>query len=143
MRIHSFQHVPFEGLASIEAWATSRGHTLSASKFYNSEPLPQIEEIDWLIVMGGPMNIYEENKYPWLVPEKHFIKQAIDRQKPVLGICLGAQLIADVLGAKVTRNPSVEIGWFPIQLTAAALNSPLFSFLPSQFPVLHWHGDTF
>jgi GMP synthase (glutamine-hydrolysing) len=143
MRLHYFQHVPFEGLASIERWATSKEHTLTATKFYENNRLPEIEAIDWLIVLGGPMNIYEEDKYPWLTTEKTFIRKAIESDKTVIGICLGAQLITDVLGAKVYLGKYKEIGWFPISLTQRAQQSNIFGFLPEQFNVFHWHGDTF
>jgi GMP synthase (glutamine-hydrolysing) len=143
MRLHYLQHVAIEGLGSIEAWATARGHDISNTRLYNDELLPELTAFDWLIVMGGPMNIYEEGKYPWLAREKRFIRAAIDAAKVVIGICLGAQLVADVLGAKVTRNPEKEIGWFPIRWTVAAQTSPLFSFLPREQTVFHWHGDTF
>jgi GMP synthase (glutamine-hydrolysing) len=140
MRIHYLQHVLFEGLASIETWAFYRGHSLSSTRFFAGEPLPQMQDFDWLIVMGGPMNIYETEKYLWLTEEKRFIEQAIKNDKTVIGICLGAQLIADVLGAKVTQNAFKEIGWFPVGLTA---ESPVFDALPKRFNALHWHGDTF
>lgn len=143
MRIHYFQHVPFEGLASIERWARFKEHTLTVTKFYKNNRLPEIEEIDWLIVLGGPMNIYEEDKYPWLTAEKTFIRKAVESNKTVVGICLGAQLIADVLGAKVYPGKYKEIGWFPIRLTQEARQSNIFGFLPEQFNVFHWHGDTF
>lgn len=143
MKIHYLQHVPFEGLASIEQWAKSKGYSLSATRFYNGEHLPLAEDIDWLIVMGGPMNVYEESKYPWLTQEKRFIEQAIEKEKAVLGICLGAQLIADALGAKIYPNRDKEIGWFPIELLGVAQASPFFNFLPRQLTVFHWHGDTF
>lgn len=143
MKIHYLQHVSFEGLASIEPWAKSKGHSLSATRFYNNEPLPNVEDIDWLVIMGGPMNIYEESKYPWLAQEKRFIEQAIENEKIILGICLGSQLIADALGAKVFPNQDKEIGWFPIELTSEAQISQVSNFLPNQFTVFHWHGDTF
>jgi GMP synthase (glutamine-hydrolysing) len=140
MRIHYLQHVPFEGIASIETWAFYHGHSLSSTRFFANEALPQMQDFDWLIVMGGPMNIYETEKYFWLTEEKRFIEQAIKKDKTVIGICLGAQLIADVLGAKVTRNEFKEIGWFPVELTT---ESPVFHSLPQRFKALHWHGDTF
>ncbi len=143
MKIHYFQHVPFEGLGCIEQWATAGGHDLSVTRFHLDEAVPALDEIDWLIVMGGPMNIYEEAEYPWLAREKQFIGQAIQSGKVVLGICLGAQLIADVLGGRVTSNAHKEIGWFPIELTAEATASPLFDFLPPGLAAFHWHGDTF
>ena len=143
MRIHYFQHVPFEELGCIRQWATVNGHDLSVTRFYKDEAVTQLDEIDWLVVMGGPMNIYEEAEYPWLAREKQFIGEAIRAGKVVVGICLGAQLIADVLGAPVTKNAHKEIGWFPIELTPEARASALFDFLPSQLTAFHWHGDTF
>lgn len=143
MRIHYFQHVPFEGLGSIEPWGRTNCHHLTATKFYQNDPLPDVNNLDWLVVMGGPMGVYDENKYPWLVEEKRFIEQAIQRNKVVMGICLGAQLIAEVLGARVYPNQVKEIGWFPIELMEAGQHSPLFEFLPKKLDVFHWHGDTF
>lgn len=143
MRIHYFQHVPFEGLGSIEQWGRANAHHLTATRFYENDPLPDVDHLDWLIVMGGPMGAYDERRYAWLVEEKRFIERAIKRDKVVIGICLGSQLIADVLGAKVYPNQVKEIGWFPIELTDAGKCSPLFSFLPKKLVVFHWHGDTF
>lgn len=143
MRIHYLQHVPFEGLASIEQWAIKKNHILSVTKFYNGDALPSVDDFDWLIVMGGPMNIYEHNKYPWLTEEKHFIEEAIKSNKVVIGICLGSQLIADVLGSKVYKGQEKEIGWHPIQVTKEAQESAVFASLPESFNVFHWHGDTF
>ncbi|MHC5934715.1 type 1 glutamine amidotransferase [Nostoc sp.] len=143
MRIHYLQHVPFEGLASIEQWLTKKDHILSATKFYNGDTLPSVDDLDWVIVMGGPMNIYENDKYPWLTWEKHFIEEAIKKNKIVIGICLGSQLIADVLGSKVYKGQEKEIGWYPIQVTTEAKNYPVFATFPVSFTVFHWHGDTF
>ena len=143
MRIHYLQHVPFEDLANIEAWARSRGHDLSRTLLFSDESLPDLSGFDWLIIMGGPMNIYEHDRFPCLVREKEFIRQAISRGKIVLGICLGAQLISDVLGGKVTGNKFREIGWFPVSLTSDGIASRIFSVLPLRFVALHWHGDTF
>ena len=143
MRIHYLQHVPFEGLGSLERWALSNGHTLSATRLYDDEPLARLQEIDALVILGGPMNVYEEESNPWLLKEKAFIKQALESDTLILGICLGAQLIADVLGAKVYRNQHKEIGWFPLELTDQARESQVFGSLPSKFTALHWHGDTF
>ena len=93
--------------------------------------------------MGGPMNVYEEAAHPWLRDEKKIIHQAIERGKTVLGICLGAQLVADVLGAAIKANRNREIGWFPIYKTTAVQKVRLAAALPDGLPVLHWHGDTF
>ena len=143
MRVHYLQHVPFEDLANIESWARSRGHELSRTMLFSDEKLPEMGQFDWLIIMGGPMNIYEEDKFSWLAREKDFIRQAIAGDMIVLGICLGAQLIADVLGSSVRRNEYREIGWFTVNLTEEGIRSPIFSVLPERFMALHWHGDTF
>ena len=143
MRIHIFQHVPFEGPAGIESWADDKGHTLTTTRFFENDAPPNIDDLDWLVVMGGPMNIYEEDQYPWLKAEKAVLGKAISAGKTVIGICLGAQLIAAVLGAEVFRGEHKEIGWFPIELSPAGEESEIFGFLPKRFPVFHWHGDTF
>lgn len=143
MRLHYLQHVPFENLGSILTWATRQGCSVTGTRLYNNENLPTKQDYDWLVVMGGPMNIYDEENYPWLADEKLFIREAVDSGKVVIGICLGAQLIADVLGGKVTENPYLEIGWFPVRLSVEARSSPLFSFFPQQPMVFEWHGDTF
>ncbi len=143
MRIHSLQHVPFEGVGAIGTWAEERGHTISRTHLSRGEPLPEPTEFDWLVVMGGPMNIYEDEKYPWLKEEKRFIKRMIEEGKVVLGICLGAQLVADVLGGRVRKNEHREIGWHPVSLTPEAQRSEAFGSLPEKFIALQWHGDTF
>ncbi len=143
MKVHHLQHVPFEGLSSIEFFLKEKGHQLSATHLYDNQHFPSVSNIDWLIVMGGPMSINNEDIYPWLREEKIFIKQAIDAGKIVLGICLGAQLIADVLGAKVYKNKHKEIGWFKINRLPEANKTILSMALPEQAEVFHWHGDTF
>ncbi len=143
MRIHYLQHVSFEDPANIVGWAREKGHSLTGTHLYNYEAVPDISQFDWLIVMGGTMNIYEEKKYPWLKYEKQFIREAIDSRKVVLGICLGAQLIADVLGGKVTKNQEREIGWLPVTFNSEAFRSPLFESFPETCCVFQWHGDTF
>lgn len=143
MRIHSIEHEPFEGLANIEVWANKKGHTITKTHMFNNEKLPGIADFDWLIIMGGSMNIYEEEKYPWLREEKDFIKRTIAGKKIMLGICLGAQLLADALGGKVTRNRYKEIGWFPVSLTKEEGHSKTFDSFPRRFTSFHWHGDTF
>lgn len=144
MRLHYLQHVPFEDLANIEVWARNKGHRISKTAFFDgTAKLPQTDDFDWLVVMGGPMNIYEEDLYPWLAGEKRFIARAIEQQKTVLGVCLGAQLIADILGGKVFKNAYKEIGWFPVTLTAEGIESNLTGNLPKRFAAFHWHGDTF
>ncbi|WP_446897930.1 type 1 glutamine amidotransferase [Clostridium sp. LBM24168] len=143
MRIHYLQHVPFEGPANIVNWAYKRGHELTGTHLYNYETVPPMDQFDFLVIMGGPMNIYEEDNYPWLKYEKKFIKEAIDSNKIVLGICLGAQLITDVIGGKVTRNPEGEIGWLPVNFNTKGINSSLFENFPETLKVFQWHNDTF
>ena len=143
MRIHSLQHVPFEDLGNIEVWAKDRGHGVSRTLLFRQEPLPRFSDFDWLIIMGGPMNVYEEEKYRWLTEEKKFIAGAIGRGKILLGVCLGAQLIADVLGARVYKNTHKEIGWHPVRLTPDGEESRLWGSLSARFIAFHWHGDTF
>lgn len=143
MRIHYLQHVPFEGPANIVNWAHKRGHKLTGTHLYNYEVVPNIDQFDCLVIMGGPMNVYEEDKYPWLKYEKKFIQSVIEANKVVLGICLGAQLITDVLGGKVTKNLEGEIGWFPVNFNRKGIDSYLFKDFPETIYVFQWHNDTF
>ena len=140
MRIHSLEHAPFEGPGRIAAWAAERGHTLSRTALHDGEVPPPADTFDLLVVMGGPMSIHEHRDHPWLPMEKHFLKTVIAARKPVLGICLGAQLLADVLGGKVFQNPVKEIGWFSVRMLDRAA---LFGAFPEELTVMHWHGDTF
>jgi GMP synthase (glutamine-hydrolysing) len=142
-RIHWLQHVPFEGLGCIESWIRQRGHRATATRLYRDEPLPSLSDVDLLVVMGGTMSVKEERKFPWLAREKRFIERAVRTAKPVLGVCLGAQLTANVLGADVYRNRYEEIGWLSVRLSShAAKQSPLVSF-PEHLTVFQWHADTF
>lgn len=150
MRIHYFQHVDFEGLGLLKPLLEASGHTLSSTRFFEPSQLeqaPSVDDYDALIVMGGPMGIYDNNQYPWLKAEKLAIKQAIDAGKNILGICLGAQLIADCLGAPVMRNHTREIGWFPVELNQQLINSRWQKVFceegAADFTPMHWHGDTF
>jgi GMP synthase-like glutamine amidotransferase len=142
MRIHYIQHVPFEGLGGIDFWAQSKGHELSAIRMFAEDPFPPITDVDWLVILGGPMNIYEEDRYSWLIREKQFLRTAINRGRFILGICLGSQLIADALGARVYLNAQKEIGWFPVEFTTRG-RAVMVGSLPSTGTVFHWHGDTF
>ncbi len=140
IRVHVFQHVPFEDLGSIAPWLKRRGMLTSYTRFFAGDSLPALEQVDALIVMGGPMSVNDEEKYPWLISEKHFIREAIRQNIPVLGICLGAQLIASALGAHIYTNPVKEIGWFPVQ--SLITSNHVFNF-PAEFIAFHWHGETF
>ena len=115
MRVHVLQHVPFEGLGSIGPWLQRRGAAISATRFFAGDQLPHLESLDMLVAMGGPMSVNDEATLPWLQEEKRLIADAIGRGTPVLGVCLGAQLIASALGARVFPNHVKEIGWFPVR----------------------------
>lgn len=143
MKIHYFQHVPFEELGIIRQWAEIHKHSLSATRFFTQDSIPVVADIDMLIVMGGPMGVCENHHYPWLTAEIQFIQEMIRQKKKVLGICLGAQLIASALGAKVFPNAYKEIGWFPVVLTPSGREFYPFKSFPAQFTAFHWHGDTF
>jgi GMP synthase-like glutamine amidotransferase len=144
MRVHYVQHVPYEGIGRIRDWARSRGHELSGTQMWTGAAvLPDPDDIDLLVVMGGPMNVYEDREYPWLPAEKAFIAASIARGAAVLGICLGAQLTAVALGGEVIRAPHAEIGWLPVELTEAGHRLPVFAHFPPRFTTLQWHGDTF
>ena len=141
MRAHYLQHVPFEGLGSIETWLQNAGYEITSTKLYESAELPSPDEIDFLVVMGGPMSVNDEDQLPWLVLEKEFVRKVIASGKPVLGICLGAQLIANAMGGKVFPNAVKEIGWFPIR---SVLSNAASAFVfPESVEVFHWHGETF
>ena len=124
-------------------WFRERGWQVSLTEIYRDEPLPPVDEIDWLVVMGGPMSANDESKHSWLTAEKDFIGQALQADKAILGVCLGSQLIADVLGSRVYRNSQPEIGWFPIQRSPEAAAHNLGKLFPQQAEVFHWHGETF
>ncbi len=143
MKIHCLMHVDFESPGYILDWAKWNDFEVSYTRLYNGETLPEINAFDMLVVMGGPMGVYDSEKYTWLNNEKEFIKEAIESDKYVLGICLGAQLIAAAMGAKVYPSGIQEIGWYPIELTEKG--DKLWGSLDpeNRWMVLHWHGDTF
>ena len=143
LRAQVFEHAPFETPANLATWLRRRGAALATTRLWAGDPLPAPEAFDWLLVMGGAMNADEEERYPWLASEKRAIERAIAARKHVIGICLGSQLIARVLGAKVTRNRHPEIGWFPIERAEGAEASAVGRALPARAEVFHWHGDTF
>ena len=141
MNAHYFQHVPFEGLGSMEVWLREAGYETGVTRWYSGDFPPDPAEIDLLIVMGGPMSVNDENIYPWLVAEKAYIRRWILADRPLLGVCLGAQLIASSLGARVYPNAVKEIGWFPVTAVMPVAENA-FRF-PTELRVFHWHGETF
>ncbi len=142
MKIAALFHVSFEKLGLIEDWILDRDHSLTEFHLYDDPRLPGISEFDMLILMGGPMSVNDEKQFPWLAREKELIRQCRDSEKPVLGICLGAQLIASALGKKVFKGRHTEIGWFPVDFNTVEAGK-LFPRLPAKTIVFHWHGDTF
>ena len=142
MRIHVIQHAPFEGAALIADWAAEAGHELTSSLALTEE-FPPTQEIDFLVLMGGPMDADDESASPWLRAEKHFVADSIADGKIVLGVCLGAQIVAEVLGGRIRRNEEPEIGWYPVAVTETGRDEPLFTEWPENVVVGHWHGDTF
>ena len=112
-------------------------------KLYEEEEIPNLNDYSAIIILGGPMNVYEERKYPFLKKENSSIKEALKINKPMLGICLGAQIIARAAGAKVYPAKRKEIGWFTIDLTVEGRDDTVFKGLERQLSVFQWHGDTF
>lgn len=143
LRLHGIRHESFEREAEIAAWAEMRGHSLTHTDLWRGEALPELSSFDWLVVMGGPMGVYDDDIYPWLGGEKRFLRRAVDAGKLVLGVCLGAQLLSVVLGGAVTKNRWREIGWFEVAATPQAAESRVFRDLPQAYEAFHWHGDTF
>ena len=142
MRLHVIQHVAFEGPGAIGEWARERGHSLTFTVQWRGAAPPKPNDFDFLVVLGGPMSANDEAQFSWLAPEKKLIQRALEAQKAILGVCLGAQLLANVLGARVYKNQRKEIGWFPVLLAPEARVSILAG-LPQALTVLHWHGETF
>jgi GMP synthase-like glutamine amidotransferase len=141
LRFHIIQHVAFEGPGYIAEWIEKQRYKLSYTHLYNNEALPLHTSYDVLIVMGGPMGVYDHDKYPWLILEKKFLSEAISLNKKILGICLGSQLLASVLGARVYANSEKEIGFLPV--TRVSDQNAFFCHFPDATIVFHWHGDTF
>jgi len=140
VKIHVLQHVPFEDIGSIAPWLEEHRAHVSYTRFFDDPALPQLNGLDLVIAMGGPMSVNDESTLPWLLSEKRFVRDAVERGIAVLGICLGAQLVASALGARVYRNSQTEIGWFPIEATPSTTNTFRF---PEKCIVFHWHGETF
>ncbi len=140
----AIQHVPFEGPGSIATAAARRGTPLAVRHPYLGEPLPACRELCGLVVMGGPMGVSDTDSHPYLRDELALIAASVAAGLPVLGVCLGAQLLAAALGARVYRGPQLEIGPGTIALTDAGRGDPVLSAAGrAELPVVHWHQDTF
>jgi GMP synthase-like glutamine amidotransferase len=141
MRAHYLQHVPFEGLGSIEKWLIDSGYDVTASRLYDTYTIPSEHKIDLLVILGGPMSVNDEEYFPWLRLEKQFIRKCLDAGVATLGICLGAQLIVSACGGAVYPHHRKEIGWYPIYSVKQSVEAT-FTF-PDIVEVFHWHGETF
>src|SRR6516165_3211979 len=140
IRMVVLQHVEFEGPAAIADWAADRRVPVRVCHLGHNGILPSIYDFDMLTVMGGPMNANDQAQLDWLGPEIALVREAIAADKTVFGVCLGAQMIAKAMGARVYPGNAKEIGWFPVERMGA---HPLFGGLPDSFTPLHWHGETF
>lgn len=137
-KVAVFQHADGECIGSMRHWFADKPFQLLTFRLDLNDPLPSVDEFDWLLIMGGPMSTYDETNYPWLIAEKQLIREAIEVGRIVLGICLGSQLIASALDAKVYPNTQLEIGWYPVSKTNATA-----SWMPEDLVPLSWHGDCF
>jgi len=148
VKIHCLEHLEKETLGNIGTWISQKGHTLTRTLLYEELLFPDPEEFDLLLIMGGTMSVYQEEDYPWLIPEKEFVEKVIDTGKPIFGSCFGAQIIAEVLGGRVTRNKFKEIGWHKVKFPerknlGGSISSELPSGMFQEFTAFMWHGDTF
>jgi GMP synthase-like glutamine amidotransferase len=140
LRVHYLQHSDGEGPGAIDVWADARGYALRGSHPYRGEPMPSRDSFDLMILLGGGMNVGDTDRFAWLPGEKRFIREVIAQGTPVLGICLGSQLLAEALGATVKRNREPEIGWFPVERSGES--SPAFARFPERAEVFHWHEQS-
>lgn len=143
-RILVFQHVAAEPLGTLDPLIRRRGHRIRFVNFERDpDAQPSVDRYRGLVVLGGPMNVEDQAQRPHLVAELHAIERMLAQGKPVLGICLGAQLLAHALGAPVRRHVAPEIGWYPLHATEAGREDPVLAPLGAQSPVFQWHGRHF
>jgi len=143
MHLHYFQHNHFEDLGFIGDWAKNNNFTTSITRFDLNPELPALQDFDWLVIMGGAMGVHDSDQYPWISEEIGFINEAIHSGKIVIGICLGSQMIASALGAKVYTNSEPEMGFWPISFSQEAQQDNVFRHFPNNFDVMHFHFDTY
>jgi GMP synthase-like glutamine amidotransferase len=143
MRVHWLAHVPFEGPGTIADWSARRGHALASTRLYAGEPLPSARDFDLLVLMGGPMGVRDVDRHPWLAGEMALVRAARAAGCAVLGVCLGAQLIAAACGARVHRNAEPEIGWHTVERIPTAAGNAYGAAMPDRLVTFHWHADTF
>ncbi|MBZ0258297.1 type 1 glutamine amidotransferase [bacterium] len=138
------QNITLEGPSLIGSFLNKRNIPYQVNDLYAGDPVPERpEKYRAVVALGGPMNADDDDKHPYLAGEKKFLRACVDEGVPVLGICLGAQLLARALGARVYKNKTSEIGWLTVDLTEDGLRSPLMKGLDAPLPVFQWHGDTF
>lgn len=143
-KILVLQHHPAENLGTIAEALETAALAWQYVRTFDGHPVPKdMKGAGGLVVMGGPMGVYEQDRYPFLRDEIALIQTALRDDKPVLGVCLGSQLLAAALGASVTTGRDREIGWYPVRLEQAAKDDRLFRGLPDSFVACHWHGDVF
>ena len=144
MRALVLQHIAVEGPGRLASFLQQHGWELVTTALYAGERLPaEPQDYQAIIIMGGPMGVYDEADYAFLPAEQTFLQRALAQNVPMLGICLGSQLLAKALGARVYRNPCKEIGWYTVDLTPEGRTDPLFQRVSSPVPVFQWHGDAF
>ena len=144
MRLHLLEHEPFDiRRNNISIWAEKKGYSVDSTDVYKGAKLPAKRDFDWLIVLGGFQHAWEEQKHPWLKAEKTFISEALSANKTILGICFGAQLLAEALGGRVFSNEKEEIGWYEVTVSEAGIDSFLLKNVPAKFMTFHWHSDHF
>ena len=141
--IRCFMHAPFEGPGTIARWTRKHHHSLEYTRFYNGDPLPDLETTKLLVIMGGPMSVFDFHIHPWMQDEIDWVTAYIATGKPAIGICLGAQIIAASLGAEVFPGNQKEIGWHNLQFLPSLGDYRICKDLPPTRKVFHWHGDTF
>lgn len=139
----ALQHIACEPPAAYEDELRSQGFELHRVELDEGEPLPDWREFAGIVVMGGPMGAYDEAEHRWLTDEKQLLREAVAADVPVWGVCLGAQLLAAALGARVYRGDEPEVGVLPVELTRDAAEDRVFDGAPATFPTLQWHGDSF
>ncbi|MGG1658441.1 type 1 glutamine amidotransferase [Brevibacillus sp. NRS-1366] len=143
MRVHILQHMDWGGPGVVSEWMREKGHTWTMTNVHKNEEFPEIDEFDLLVILGGVMGVYEEEENPWLIGEKQWIRNVIDNKKRVLGICLGAQLIASSMGANVKKHVHSEIGWWPVQFAKIAQEHPFLHGIQDNYTFFEFHYDTF
>jgi GMP synthase-like glutamine amidotransferase len=144
MHWHCLQHLPDEGPGHAAEWLLANGHSLTYTRLFEPSPVfPELSDFDGLLILGGAMSVHDEVAFSWLPLEKAFLRDVLKAGKITLAICLGAQLVAQALGAEVRPNHEPEIGFWTVRFSARALEHPLLQGWPEKAAVLHWHSDTF